>query len=180
MPDNNKKTNNTGSFIAFVFLVLFAIIIANYSYDESVNDGLKYYWNYAFMSLILEGVIVGSLLLSCCCIICAAMKENETCVTIISYATPTIICLCAIANIVFMYILVHNNPEVAKFKLIDSTGTYPVMLQVVCIIQCFAILLLTAIAVIGVVGSACFHTVEKCNSLNDPLTPVVQSPDNNV
>ena len=180
MSDNNKKTNNTGSFVAFVFLVLFAIIIANYSYDEALEDGLRYYWDYAFMSLILEGVIVGSLLVSCCCIICAAMKENETCLTIISYATTTIICLCAIANIVFMYILIHNNPEVAKFKLIVSTGTYPVMLQIVCIIQCFGILLLTAIAVIGVVGSACFYTVEKCNSLNAPLTPAIQSAENNV
>jgi len=178
MPDKNKSTELAAN-LSFVFLILFAIVIANYSYDEAVNDGLKYYWNYAYMSLILEGVIVGQLLLACCGIICAAMKENETCVKIISYATTTIICLCAIANIVFMYILIHNNSEVAKFKFINATG-YPWWLQLGCIIQCFIILFMTAVAVLRGCGVSCCFVNNKCNSLNDPLTPVVQSPDNNV
>lgn len=180
MPDKNKSTESA-AILALVFLILFAIVIANYSYESAINDGLEYYWIYAFMSLILEGVIVGVSLLACCGIICAAMKENETCVKIISYATTTIICLCAIANIVFMYILIHNNPEVAKFKLIDSTGTYPVMLQVVCIIQCFIILVMTAVAVLGGCLGLCCFVIDKCNSsLNTPLTPAIQSAENNV
>ena len=180
---DKKKTNNTGSYLAFVFLIVFAIIIANYSYDEAVNDGLKYYWNYAFMSLILEGIIVGTMLLSCCCIICAAVKENETCVKIILYATNIIICLCIIANSVFMYIIINNNIEVTKFKLI-ANGEYQVMLQIACSIQCYIIFIMT----MRIIGYACYYTVKKCSSVNDTQTStaeinrqtVIQSPENNV
>lgn len=180
MSDDNKN-NNSGTGVAFVFLILYAIVLSNYSYDNAVNDELKHYWIYAFMSLIFNGVIVGVSLLACCGIICAAMKENETCVRIIVGATTTIICLCAVANVVFMYILIHNNPEVAKFKLVDTTGTYPVMLQVVCIIQCFCILVMTAVTVLSGCGALCCFVTDKCSSsLNTPLTPAVQSAENNV
>ena len=179
MTDTDKKSSSE-TCTAFIFLVLFAIVIANYSKEDAITDGLEYYWNYAFMSLVLTGSIVGVSLTACCCGIYAAITENKTCATIIETMTAPLILACAIANCVFMFILIHNNPKVAKFQFVVDDNWKQIMLQVLCIIQCICILIISAVGALVFLfstGAVAASTCEK-PPLEAPLSPVVSTPEN--
>jgi hypothetical protein len=138
-----KSNKNQGVFVIYniIMLILFAICISNYSESDSKEDGLHNYWLYAWVKLIISIYMICSIIILGCCLICAIKNENIKCGIAINMLILISICGLIITDLTFMFILIHNNKEITKFKYISDNGT---MLQVLCMINMFFDLMTTA------------------------------------
>ena len=136
MSNRQSKSSNelTVSIYSALWAVLFGIIISNYSQDEADKDGLKYYYNYAIIKLVASGVVIGCAIIFVCVGTWAVFKNNEFCAIISGFSFVVVFIIYIIIDLVYMYILIFHNKEITKFKFITDGNTYPVMLQVVCMI----------------------------------------------
>ena len=95
-----------------------------------------------------------------CCGICAASNENDNCAILSNGLILLSMFGVIITDLTFMFILIHNHKEVTKFKYVSDNGT---MLQVLCMINMFFDLMITAIlSCICVVGTP-FAIIGCCN-----------------
>ena len=147
---NNKAQSGYG-FYNLVMVILFAICIINYPESDAKDDNLQEYWIYGQVKLIISIYIVCSFIVFGCCGVCAGGYENQNCLILSNALLFLSMVGVIITDLTFMFILIHNHKEVTKFKYISDNGT---MLQVLCMINMFIDLLLTAIlgctCVIGV------------------------------
>ena len=173
--DKSNKAQNGYGLYNLVMLILFAICISNYSESDAKEDNLQEYWIYAQVKLIISIYMICAIIVFGCCGICAASNENENCAILSNGLILLSMFGVIITDLTFMFILIHNHKEVTKFKYISDNGT---MLQVLCMINMFFDLMITAIlSCICAVGTP-FAIIGYCNK-KQPINTELSTSNNN-
>tara|TARA_Y100001954_G_C15718853_1_gene557129 strand:+ start:140 stop:793 length:654 start_codon:yes stop_codon:yes gene_type:complete len=145
MPEKSTNADKQIGSYSLLWVILFWVIVANYSQDEADADGLKYYWNYAYVKLIASGVVFIAMIILGCVGAGAVINDNENCAIISGVGIGIVFLVYIIIDLVYMYTIIYHNKEITKAHLITDDHTYPVMLQVVCIICMIADFIFTAL-----------------------------------
>ena len=183
--DSKSTTKLTVSFYSVLWAVLFWIITSNYSQDEADKDGLKYYYNYAIIKLWASVVVIVCAFIFGCAGTWAVIKNNEFCAIISGFSFGLVFIIYIIIDLVYMYILIFHNKEITKFKFITDGNTYPVMLQVVCMICMLSDFIFTIILGCFIFGLPFFikdilkECGCKCCGVDTVNEPEVNFPDGN-
>lgn len=114
--------------------LLWIITLCNISENEASINGLYDYWQYGQNRLIVLGVIMGFMIILCCCIpICSdcnnGLSENDKlCLKVLLY-----ICKNSFISItlIFTYYLISINNNAMNFKFNPIGSTYLDMIQIV-------------------------------------------------
>lgn len=175
--DKSNKAQNGYGLYNLVMLILFAICISNYSESDAKEDNLQEYWIYAQVKLIISIYMICAIIVFGCCGICAASYENENCAILSNGLIFLSMFGVIITDLTFMFILIHNHKEVTKFKYVSDNGT---MLQVLCMINMFFDLMITAIlSCICVVGTS-IVIIGCCNKKQSNNENILVDNDTNI
>ena len=132
--DKGKKTESAAISYSLILLIVCIICVNNYTLDEATVDGIRDYWIYANVRLILSAVLLGVAILSCCgtgcCILCK--KDDYAGLFGILLIVTWFVTICV--DLGYLFTIVHNHSELAKFHMKKTSEWYGQMLQVLCMI----------------------------------------------
>jgi len=167
--DDKKNSNKIANLINLILLITSAILVSNYSEADATKDNLEYIWFYVWLTLVFTIVYFGTTVIGSLCGMYTMSSESTIGMLFTTFFALVIPVICAIVQLVYLYITIGADDKIAKFKFInENVNGYGYAIQIVFMIQMVFGFILTAVFGCGLLASPCICASMK-ESSNSPI-----------
>tara|TARA_B000000557_G_C20603538_1_gene370724 strand:- start:30 stop:497 length:468 start_codon:yes stop_codon:yes gene_type:complete len=140
---------------------------------DSIKIGIHDEYEYLRVRLIIAACIFGSSIITCCGGLCLVVSDKKSAISsVVMIFGYLMVFACLVAGMVYTYILVTKNENVAKFRIVDSSNDVAMLGQIIVFMSIIIDYMLTFIFGCPIM---CIPCILKSIDNNEMKTPSEKS-----